>query len=115
LKKFGNEREGFSIERRSDCIVVSAHGFWSANFADQFVPAVVPALLEDGRGTRLTLELAALRPLRNEGQAAFKSLIVQALAAGTTDLLILAPSALTKLQMLRIVREIREQSRVRVE
>jgi hypothetical protein len=73
------------------------------------------ALRASGAAARLTLDLGQLRPLRNEGQAAFKSLLIQALAAGTADLVIEAPSALTKLQMLRIVREIREQSRVRVE
>lgn len=113
--QFGDQKEGFDVDSRQGSVVVTARGFWSADLAAQLVPAVLPQVRAQGHPTSLVFELAELRPLRDEGQIAFKELILSSLKSGVHEVVIRTPSALTKLQMLRIAREIGESGRLRVE
>jgi hypothetical protein len=113
--KFGDHTEGFQVDSRYGSVVVTAHGFWSAKLASQLVSAVLPQVRAQGHPTSLVFELAELRPLRDEGQTAFKELILASLKSGAHEVVIRTPSALTKLQMLRIAREIGESEKLRVE
>jgi hypothetical protein len=113
--QFGNQKEGFNIDSRKGSVVVTAHGFWSAELAAQLVSAVLPQVRAQGPSSSLVFELAELRPLRDEGQIAFKDLITSSLKSGVHEVVVRTPSALTKLQMLRIAREIGETEKLRVE
>ncbi len=106
MRTYGDNKEGFSVDVVGGAVLVTARGFWSAEVADALGPAVTSALRGEGRRTRLIFEVADLRPLRDEGQAAFKAVIAQVLAGGASEVVIRASSALTKLQMLRIAREL---------
>jgi hypothetical protein len=114
LPQYGDENQWFSVETADDAVVVNAGGFWSVELSAELGPAVMMALRARGRRTSLIFELADLRTLRDEAQAAFKSLVIHALAHGAPQVVFRASSALTKLQMLRMARELGRQE-VRVE
>jgi hypothetical protein len=95
-------------------VLVTAWGFWSADFVPQFLPAVVGALELKGKTVSLEIDLKDLRPLRDEGQQAFKTLMTKVLAHGNGGVELKGASALTKLQMLRLTRDLGAQDRIRV-
>lgn len=109
---YGNDSEGFVVEVMAERIRLTAKGFWSAELAEQLVPAVVPELHKLGEQFALELDLADLRPLRDEGQAAFKNLFSEALAKNPASIHIRSASALTKLQMMRIARELGKDDQI---
>ena len=114
MARYGDGNQWFSVDAVADTVVVTAGGFWSAEFSAELNPAVMAALRASGRGTRLIFDLANLRTLRDEGQLAFKSLVIHALAGGAPEVVVRASSALTRLQMLRMARELNRRE-VRVE
>ncbi|MBN1605435.1 MAG: hypothetical protein JW940_02320 [Polyangiaceae bacterium] len=114
MPQYGNDNQWFGVEVVGDAVVVTAGGFWSSELCAELGPAVMLALRAKGRGTRLTFELADLRTLRDEGLAAFRALIVRALANGAPAVTVRVSSALTRLQMLRMARELGRRE-VRVE
>jgi hypothetical protein len=114
LSTHGDADQGFRIEDRGDALLITAWGFWSAEFVPHFLPTVMAALEAKGKGGALTMDLKDLRPLRDEGQQAFKALIIKALAYVTGGVELKGASALTKLQMLRLTRDLGAQDRVRV-
>jgi hypothetical protein len=114
LSRYGDENQGFTVDVIGEAVVVTAFGFWSAELAAQLGSAVTPLLGVERRRAALIFDVGGLRPLRDEGQAALYALILHALAVGVSEVVVRASSALTKLQMLRIVRQIGRPS-VRVE
>lgn len=114
MSTHGDADQGFRIEQRGDAILITAWGFWSAEFVPQFLPVVMAALEAKGRGGALIIDLKDLRPLRDEGQQAFKVLMTKALAYATGGVELQGASALTKLQMLRLTRDLGAQDRIRV-
>jgi hypothetical protein len=114
LSTYGDTEQGFRIESRGDAVLVTAWGFWSVGFVPEFLPAVLAALEAKGRGVALAMDLKDLRPLRDEGQQAFRALLGRALAHGVVGVELKGASALTRLQMLRLTRELGAQDRIRV-
>lgn len=119
MSTHGDSDQGFTIESGGEGVSVMTWGFWSVDFVPQFLPAVLAALErwaaeQKGRGVTLVIDLKQLRPLRDEGQAAFRTLMTRVLADGVTSLELKGASALTKLQMLRLIRELGAQDRIRV-
>jgi hypothetical protein len=94
--------------------LVTTWGFWSVEFVPEFLPPVMAALEAAGKGSAFVIDLKDLRPLRDEGQAAFRQLMSRALAQGVGAIELRGASALTKLQMLRLTRELGAQERIRV-
>ncbi len=105
LPKYGDENEGFSIDASGSLLVVSGWGFWSVELSTRF-ESVANDVLSSCTAERLILSLGGLRPLRGEGQEAFRSVITHALARGIFEVEFRSVSALTKLQMLRLCREL---------
>lgn len=114
MSTHGDSDEGFTIETQNDALMVTTWGFWSADFVPEFLPAVFAALESRGRGSLLIIDLKQLRPLRDEGQTAFRTLMTRALTDDLARLELRGASALTKLQMLRLIRELGAQDRIRV-
>jgi len=114
LSTHGDTAQGFTIESRGGAVLVRAWGFWSVEFVPEFLPPVMAALEAAGKGGAFTIDLKDLRPLRDEGQAAFRQLMTRALAHGSWVIELQGASALTKLQMLRLTRELGAQDRIRV-
>ena len=104
--RLGDETAGFSVHRTSAGVGVEAWGFWSVELALQFAPVVTGALDGIHGEVQVLVDVARLRPLRNEGQRAFESLLSWAAQGRGWPVLIRSPSALTKLQMLRLVRRL---------
>lgn len=115
MATYGDDRAGFSIDGPSDAVVVTARGFWSIELCAQLAPAVMEALRAKGARAALRFDLTELRPLREEGQAAFRSVMIQALLGGTRHIEFRGASALTKLQILRLRRELDKEDRIRVD
>lgn len=108
MQLFGNDSEGFVVETEGRRVFLSARGFWGAELASQLVPALIPELDRHKGQFSLELDLTELRPLRDEGQAAFRTLFSEALARNFSQIYIRSASALTKLQMMRIARNLRQ-------
>src|SRR5262252_1807029 len=107
MKRFGDEKAGFSAayEAMAGVIRVRAWGFWSAEVSAAFEPAVTEVCKSSPKGLPLQLEMAALKPLREEGQRSFGALIRALPGLGTGRVTISTASQLTKLQLLRLVAE----------
>lgn len=114
MSTHGDTAEGFTIESGGGVVLVTAWGFWSVEFVPEFLPPVMAALEAAAKGSELVIDLKDLRPLRDEGQAAFRQLMSRALAHGVGTIELRGASALTKLQMLRLTRELAAQDRIRV-
>lgn len=115
MPQFGDEKEGFSIESGPGEVLIKAWGFWSAELSLRFAPAVSAALTESPRGAPIVLDVAELRPLREEGQEAFGALLSHTLAVGTREVMIRSASALTRLQMMRLAKAAGSAGRIKVE
>lgn len=114
LERYGDETQGFEVDSSGEAVVVRAWGFWSTELAEQVVPVVASALRAKGSGTDLTIDATDLRPLRNEAQRSFEAMLSQAVQNSARGVVIQSPSALTRLQMIRLVRGIGNPERIQV-
>jgi hypothetical protein len=106
VQRFGNDDSGFSITNEEVAHVrVEGWGFWDPDVAADFERATLEACREAQRPLQLELDMTRLRPQRDEGQAAFKRLLAALTALGAERAVVRAASALTKMQLMRIVRE----------
>ncbi len=106
---FGEEGSGFVVEADQSLLRVRAFGFWDDHTAAEFAPAVVGAFRRLGK-EQLILDVRELRPMRASGQTAI-ALALRTLAHA--PLVIVVKNQITKLQLLRIVREQRMSGAVR--
>ncbi len=111
----GDPQAGFAIECAATAMTVRAWGFWAPALSTQFAVQVTAALKDHPHTTALTIDVSELRPLRDEGQQAFGLLLARALANGLCQVVIRAPSAITKLQMMRLARATTKPGLIRVE
>jgi hypothetical protein len=114
LERYGDETQGFEVDSSGEAVVVRGWGFWSTELAEQMVPVVASALHAKGRGTDLTIDATDLRPLRGEAQKYFETMLSQAVQNSERGVVIQSPSALTKLQMMRLVRGLGKSERIQV-
>jgi len=104
MDRVGNDGAGFSLEYEPSpsAIRVKAWGFWGAEVAGAFGKKVGEACKNRPAGTTLYLDMTELRPMREEGQAAFTALLESLTSLGITSTMISTGSQLTKLQLLRL-------------
>jgi hypothetical protein len=107
MDRFGDEGAGFSVEfdAAAGAVSVRAWGFWGADVAKAFGPAVRDACLNKPAGTLVRMDMTALKPMREEGQLSFGSIVSQLPQLGIGQLRIQTASQLTKLQLVRIASE----------
>jgi hypothetical protein len=106
--EFGDAEGGFSVglDEVRRTIEVRAWGFWAADVAVKFPGAVLTETRRGlGSATRLVIDGAGLKPQRDEGQEAFAEILSALKGIGITRALIATDSPLTRLQLLRIVKE----------
>lgn len=105
--KVGDDVAGFSIVPEVGDLVlrVVGHGFWNADVARSFGLRVQEALLKYPHVTQLVFDFRSLKPLRDEGQEGFSQVLVALRSASPPEVSVLTSSPLTKLQLLRIVKE----------
>ena len=112
-KQFGDAAGGFSVNSEDGAseVQVKAWGFWSIDVATAFRTAIldacVPATIK-----RLALDLRALKPMRDEGQQGVSAVMAALPRLGIERATVITSSPLTKLQLLRIIRETSAKDRV---
>ena len=101
---FGTDADGFSItfEEASRSLRVRAYGFWSPEIAAAFAPSVLDACRPPRRTATVIVDASDLKPQRDEGQAALKSLFSALPGLGIATVSVLTDNALTKLQLMRL-------------
>ncbi len=104
MDRVGDDLAGFSIDYDSTASVVSVRGwgFWSPEVATNFGIRVCEACTNRPKGTRLVLELTALKPMREEGQRSFTSLLAVLSNLRVAATVVATGNHLTKLQLMRL-------------
>lgn len=112
-KKVGDASGGYSVgaEAPSAEVQVTAWGFWSIDVATSFRTTVLEACATR-LPKRLVLDMRALKPMRDEGQQGVSALMAALPRLGIERATVITSSPLTKLQLLRIVRESVAKDRV---
>ena len=117
MNLFGNDQAGFTVEYDGDthAVCVEAWGFWDAPVASSFGPVVRDACRGRPRDSTLKLDMSRLKPMRDEGQKSFGTLMGAIRGLGIEEASVVTGSELTKLQLLRLVAEsgARERTRFR--
>jgi hypothetical protein len=104
LQRIGNDQAGFSIDYTSGAgLSVAGWGFWSVDVALAFAATIVDACRQAPRGAALTLDLRELKPMREEGQQSFSSVLRATSTLGFASISIVTANPLTKLQLVRLV------------
>ncbi|MCC6872966.1 MAG: hypothetical protein IT378_01555 [Sandaracinaceae bacterium] len=104
--RVGDTEAGFSVEldEATRTVTVRGWGFWNADVALAFATAVLGACRR-GRATGLVFETSELRPQREEGQEAIATMLAGLGLAGVARVSVVTRNPLTRLQILRIVKE----------
>lgn len=106
MTRVGDDVAGFSVHAEGDSTLrVVDRGFWTLDVALAFYPNVRAELIAYPRLSKIIFEFSALKPLRDEGQAGFVQTLGAIRALSQPDVSVLTSSPLTKLQLLRIVKE----------
>ena len=84
---------------------LTAWGFWSIEVSLSFEQLAIDARRQEPTTRELVLDMSRLKPLRDEGQRSIAKLLALLPELGITRTTVLTTSQLTKLQLLRIVRE----------
>jgi hypothetical protein len=104
MQRVGDDGAGFSVDVdvAANAIRVRAWGFWTADVAAEFRTIVSDACRNRPRGASLAFDMTELKPMRDEGQKAFGSVLAALPRLGITNATVSTGSQLTKLQLLRI-------------
>lgn len=104
MERIGDDSAGFSIDfdASSNIVQVRGWGFWNVDVAASFGLRVCEACTNRPRGTRLTLELTALKQMREEGQRSFTLLLSTLSSLRVTATVVATGNHLTKLQLMRL-------------
>jgi hypothetical protein len=106
MDRTGDDQAGFSVgyDPVRGIILVIAWGFWNADVATAFAPKVATACREQA-ATGLVLDMKDLKPMREEGQRSFATLMKSLPSLGISRASVLTTSHLTKLQLVRLATE----------
>jgi hypothetical protein len=106
MQRVGDEQAGFSVDSApSDGVRVRGWGFWSVDVANAFAGAVLEACRAQTKGAPLVLDLADLKPMRDEGQQSLSRVLRAAPSVGTGSISIVTTNPLTRLQLVRLANE----------
>jgi hypothetical protein len=116
MERIGNDTAGFTIDfdAASRAVRVRAWGFWDTDVAASFDTVVGGACRGRGSGLQLVMDMTELKPMREEGQRAFGSLVGRLRALGITSATVTTASQLTRLQLLRLANERGEKDTIRI-
>jgi hypothetical protein len=106
MARVGDDIAGFSIDAEGDSTLrVVGRGFWNLEVALAFYPHVRAALIARPGLSHIIFDFSALKPLRDQGQEGFLQVLGAIRAMSQPRVSVLTSSPLTKLQLLRIVKE----------
>lgn len=106
MTRDGDEVTGFSIALDRSEVRVRAWGFWSAELAARFTRALEEETLGALRVDSLRVDVRELKPMRDEGQRAWTEGLTFLMSRGVRTVQMSEPSPLTKLQFLRLCRNV---------
>ena len=106
MDRIGDDSAGFSVGQDpvAGTVRVTGWGFWSPAVAASYATKVVAAC-RDKPGAGLVLDMTDLKPMREEGQRAFATVMRSLPALGVTRVSIVTASQMTKLQLVRLASE----------
>ena len=106
-RSVGDSEGGFVVAPLDSNAVVRIRGwgFWPSHVANALVDSVFEAFPLGRKPAQIVIDAAALKPQRDEGQAAFAALFDRLAKLGGVRVDILVTSPLTKLQLARIAKE----------
>jgi hypothetical protein len=107
MDRIGDDQAGFSVgyDPTTGIIEVCAWGFWSADVATAFGTKVTAACKERTEASMLVLDMKDLKPMREEGQRSFASIMRSLPTFRVSRTSIVTTSHLTKLQLVRLATE----------
>jgi hypothetical protein len=107
MDRIGDDQAGFSVgyDPVRGIIEVIAWGFWTADVATAFATKVASACRERPGSTSLVLDMKELKPMREEGQRSFATLVRALPSLGVSRASVVTTSQLTKLQLMRLATE----------
>lgn len=85
--------------------MVTGWGFWTADVATAFAARVAGALREQPGNKALVFDMSELKPMREEGQKSFGSIVRALPTLGVSRASVVTSSQLTKLQLVRLATE----------
>src|SRR5271166_1563362 len=102
---FGTDEQGFAVgaDDPAGTIHVRMWGFWTTETADRFAGVVIGACAS-ARVSVVTIDAAELKPLRDVGQDAVGAVFAAMPAYNVRRVLVTRAGALTRLQLLRLVK-----------
>lgn len=106
MTRDGDEVSGFSIGFDGHELRVRAWGFWSVELAASFLRALESETLTVIKVDAVRLDVSELKPMRDEGQLAWTRGLTFLMLRGIRAVQMSAPSPLTKLQFLRLCRNV---------
>lgn len=106
MERFGSDEAGFSIDLRGSVVLVRVWGFWAADLAAEFAPAVLAACRAASRPLRILLDGARLKPQNDAGEQAFRALFTSISQSGLTHAALVVTNTLTKMQLKRITKQL---------
>lgn len=107
MRRVGDDAAGFSVDVDADKeeVHVVGWGFWNAQVAQEFDQVVVGECRRAPSGSRLLLDMSDLKPMRDEGQKAFSTMVRMLQVLDIRHTSVKTASQLTKLQLMRIALE----------
>lgn len=107
MDRVGDDQAGFSVsyDPVGGIVTVTAWGFWSVEVAAAFAAKVAAAIRERPGEHALVLDMRDLKPMREEGQKSFASLVRALPSLAVTRATVVTSSQLTKLQLVRLAAE----------
>ena len=107
MKRIGDAAAGFSVvfDPSAGAVQVRGWGFWSATISSSFAASVAEVCKASPSGSSLAIDMTELKPLREEGQEAFGTLMRHLRELRIGKIIVATTSQLTKLQLLRLVAE----------
>ena len=107
MDRVGDDQAGFSVEYDpvDGVVTVTGWGFWNPDVATGFAGKVASVVRELSGPKILVLDMRELKPMREEGQKSFGSLVRALPTLGVTRASVVTSSQLTKLQLVRLATE----------
>jgi hypothetical protein len=105
MARVGDDKAGFSMRDDDPSphrVEVIAWGFWTIEVAAAFASTVIARIRERPRGVQLLLDMSELKPMREQGQDAFATLIRALPSLGVVKTQVVTTSPLTRLQLVRV-------------
>lgn len=106
MMREGDDETGFSIAVDAGEVLIRGWGFWSAELSQRFSLMVQRELGDSVQPRGLKVDVRELKPMRDEGQRAWSSMLGHLAQRGVTHAQLSEPSALTKLQFMRLCRAV---------